>query len=134
MIDRRDDKKLSEIWMLESKNQRYFGQEHFTRWTTLCSTRIRQTKKKIGSATTGSTSHDKKQKRSMTIHETNLHQNVTSEDLDLLLASSINLSHEVGIHLIGARLDKILNWKEAYWLKTHTKHKDFGNIESLRWT
>ena len=60
MVDRRDDKKLSiakkgdhswytKTWGLKSKNS---GQDHLTRWTTLGSTRIRQTKKKTGSPAT----------------------------------------------------------------------------------
>ena len=44
---------------------------------------------------TESTNHDVKQKRSLTINETNLHQNVTCENLELLITVNTNSALEV---------------------------------------
>ena len=41
-----------------------------------------------------STNHDIKQNRSLTIHETNLHQNVTCKNLELFIASNTNSTLE----------------------------------------
>lgn len=60
----------------------------------------------------------KKQKRSLTVHVTNLHQNVTGEDLELLIASSTNSTLEVAINLEG----------RSKLTKNSYHHKDWTTI------